>query len=243
MSTIITRIITTEVRFFIRCELGKARSAEASSPWEAQGPCRWPKATCKDPQNAVQPLLCGRAVRPRPCRRRRHKECAGSNRVCKGGWDVPLRIARSRRTYASLKLEEAHIIDVGAGASVLVDDLLDAGYCHVTVLDISTSALAASPVRLDKRAEQVNWLIGDIRYIDLPPATYDIWHDRAVSHFLKHEEDRKRYVDQVCRSVRPGGYVVVATFGPNGPSQCSNLDVRRYALETLHPGCMKFCDS
>ena len=133
-----------------------------------------------------------------------------------------------------LKPEEAHVIDVGAGASVVVDDLLDAGYRRVTVLDISISALAASRVRLGKRAEQVNWLVGDIRYIDLPSATYDIWHDRAVFHFLTHAEDRKRYVDQVWKSVRPGGYVVIATFGPNGPSQCSNLDVRRYAPETLH---------
>ncbi len=133
-----------------------------------------------------------------------------------------------------LKPEEAAIIDVGAGASVLVDDLLDAGYRHVTALDISISALAASKVRLANRAGQVNWLVGDIRNIELPPATYDIWHDRAVFHFLTQDEDRKRYVDQVWRSVRPGGYVVVATFGPNGPLQCSNLDVRRYTPESLH---------
>ena len=133
-----------------------------------------------------------------------------------------------------LKPEEARIIDVGGGASVLVDDLLAAGYRHVTVLDISVSALAVSRARLDKRAEQVNWLAGDIRNIELPSAAYDIWHDRAVFHFLTHEQDRKRYVEQVSRAVRPGGYVIMATFGPNGPLRCSDLDVRRYTAQTLH---------
>jgi ubiquinone/menaquinone biosynthesis C-methylase UbiE len=133
-----------------------------------------------------------------------------------------------------LRPEEARVIDVGGGASVLVDDLLDAGYRHLTVLDISASALAVSQARLGKRAKQVNWLVGNITETELPVAAYDIWHDRAVFHFLTRDEDRKRYVEQVWRAVRPGGFVIVATFGPNGPLQCSDLDVRRYSSDALH---------
>ncbi|MFA5082048.1 MAG: class I SAM-dependent methyltransferase, partial [Hydrogenophilaceae bacterium] len=123
----------------------------------------------------------------------------------------------------------ARVIDVGAGASVLVDDLLDAGYGQVTVLDIAETALAVSRARLGERAERVDWRVGDVTTVALPEAGYDIWHDRAVFHFLTRAEDRKRYVEQVWRAVRPGGFVIVATFGPNGPLQCSDLDVCRYA--------------
>jgi SAM-dependent methyltransferase len=128
----------------------------------------------------------------------------------------------------------ARIIDVGAGASVLVDNLLDAGYRQITVLDIAEPALAASKARLGRRAADVAWRVGDITRIDLPEAGFDIWHDRAVFHFLTREEDRRRYVAQVWKAVRPGGFVIVATFGPHGPLQCSNLDVCRYAPEALH---------
>lgn len=133
-----------------------------------------------------------------------------------------------------LQPETARIIDVGAGASVLVDDLLDAGYRHLSVLDIAEPALAVTRSRLGGRAHQVNWLVGDVTRIELPTAGYDIWHDRAVFHFLTDEADRRRYVAQVWNAVRPGGFVIVATFGPNGPLQCSNLDVCRYAPESLH---------
>jgi SAM-dependent methyltransferase len=128
----------------------------------------------------------------------------------------------------------ARIIDVGAGASVLVDDLLGAGYHNLTVLDIAAPALAVSRARLGARAAQVDWRVGDVTTVDLPEAAFDIWHDRAVFHFLTQEADRRRYVDQVLRAVRPGGHVIVATFGPAGPLQCSNLDVCRYAPDALH---------
>jgi 2-polyprenyl-3-methyl-5-hydroxy-6-metoxy-1,4-benzoquinol methylase len=133
-----------------------------------------------------------------------------------------------------LKPEEARVIDVGAGASVLVDDLLDAGYRHLTVLDIAEAALTVSKARLGSRAADVDWRVGDVTRVQLPTAGYDIWHDRAVFHFLTDEADRRRYVAQVWNAVRPGGFVIVATFGPNGPLQCSNLDVCRYAPEDLH---------
>ncbi len=144
--------------------------------------------------------------------------------------EISLEIIRS----TGMNPAEARVIDVGAGASVLVDDLLDANYRHVTVLDIAESALTVSRARLGERAHRVDWRVGDVTTVELPQAGYDIWHDRAVFHFLTREEDRKRYVDQVWRAVRPGGFVIVATFGPNGPLQCSNLDVCRYAPEALH---------
>lgn len=128
----------------------------------------------------------------------------------------------------------ARIIDVGAGASVLLDDLLDAGYRHLTALDIAAPALAVSQSRLGERAVQVDWRVGDVTTIALPEAGFDVWHDRAVFHFLTDAADRRRYVSQVLRAVRPGGYVIVATFGLEGPLQCSNLDVCRYAPEGLH---------
>lgn len=136
--------------------------------------------------------------------------------------------------HTGLAADSARIIDVGAGASVLVDNLLDAGYRHLTALDIAEPALAVSQARLGARSAQVSWKVGDITTIDLPQAGYDIWHDRAVFHFLTRPEDRQRYVAQVRHAVRPGGYVIVATFGPNGPLQCSDLEVCRYAPEALH---------
>lgn len=129
---------------------------------------------------------------------------------------------------------EARIIDVGGGASVLVDDLLDAGYRHVTVLDLAESALAVSRERLGARAAQVEWRIADITRAELPAARYDVWHDRAVFHFLTDPTDRARYVAQVLHAVKPGGRVIVAAFGPGGPLQCSGLDVVRYAPDALH---------
>lgn len=129
---------------------------------------------------------------------------------------------------------DARIIDVGGGASVLVDDLLDAGYRHLTVLDLSESALAEARKRLGGRASQVSWLASDITQASLPANAYDVWHDRAVFHFLTDPADRARYVQQVLHAVKPGGHVIVATFGPGGPLQCSGLDVVRYSPDTLH---------
>ena len=128
----------------------------------------------------------------------------------------------------------AAIIDVGGGASTLVDDLLDRGYENVTVLDLSESALNAARLRLGDRAARVRWIAGDVTEVPLEPAAYDLWHDRAVFHFLRERTARERYVDQVRRALKPGGHVVVATFGPHGPETCSGLDVMRYSAEALH---------
>jgi 2-polyprenyl-3-methyl-5-hydroxy-6-metoxy-1,4-benzoquinol methylase len=128
----------------------------------------------------------------------------------------------------------ASIIDVGGGESTLVDDLLARGYRNVTVLDISETALEVTKMRLGPAAQQVHWCSADITQVDLPPQAYDIWHDRAVFHFLTSEEQRVAYVRQVIRCVRPGGHVMVSTFGPEGPSTCSGLDVVRYDAPALH---------
>ncbi|HKB54106.1 MAG TPA: class I SAM-dependent methyltransferase [Ramlibacter sp.] len=149
------------------------------------------------------------------------------------GWFQP-HAASSLRLIEGCAPTDAHIIDVGGGASVLVDDLLDAGYRALTVLDLAESALAASRARLGARAQAVQWIAADITRADLPAAHYDVWHDRAVFHFLTDLADRARYVAQVLKSVKPGGHVIVAAFGPGGPLQCSGLDVVRYGPDALH---------
>ena len=128
----------------------------------------------------------------------------------------------------------APIIDVGGGASVLVDDLLSAGYTDLTVLDVSETALEISRQRLGDAAARVKWIVADVRDAPLPERTYTVWHDRAVFHFLTDATDRQAYVDQVQRTVRPGGYVLVATFAEDGPKTCSGLPVVRYSAESLH---------
>ena len=126
------------------------------------------------------------------------------------------------------------LIDVGAGESTLVDDLLLRGYQNLTVLDVSQTAIDLNRERLGQAAQRVTWLVGDITRIELEPHAYDLWHDRAVFHFLTTQEQRNAYVRQVARSVKPGGHVIVSTFGPEGPTKCSGLEVVRYDADSLH---------
>ena len=128
----------------------------------------------------------------------------------------------------------AKIIDVGGGASTLVDDLLDLGYSEITVLDISGAALRRSQDRLGQRASLVTWLELDITRAELNPNFYDVWHDRAVFHFLTNETNRAQYVRAVRRSVKTGGHIIVASFGLGGPAKCSGLNVVRYSAESMH---------
>lgn len=128
----------------------------------------------------------------------------------------------------------ASIIDIGGGESTLADDLLARGYENLTVLDISQTAIEANKKRLGKAAERVHWLVADITRVDLEACAYDVWHDRAVFHFLTATSDRIAYVRQVAHAVKPGGHVIVSTFGPEGPTKCSGLDVVRYDAESLH---------
>jgi ubiquinone/menaquinone biosynthesis C-methylase UbiE len=130
--------------------------------------------------------------------------------------------------------KSASIIDVGGGEATLVDDLVQVGYSDVTVLDISSKALDVSRDRLGERAGGVKWIAANVLDASFPAQSFDIWHDRAVFHFLTQDADRRAYVDQVVRAVRTGGFAIVGTFGPEGPLQCSGLPVSRYAAEQLH---------
>ena len=128
----------------------------------------------------------------------------------------------------------ASIIDVGGGESTLVDDLLAQGYRDISVLDISQTAIEVVKKRIGELAHHVTWLVADITRAVLPKRHYDLWHDRAVFHFLTKAEDRAAYVRQVAQAMKPGGFVIVATFGPEGPHKCSGLDVVRYDADSLH---------
>ena len=126
------------------------------------------------------------------------------------------------------------IIDVGGGGSTLVDDLLAHGYQNITVLDVSQTALNVTKKRLGPASEGIQWVTADIVNGELASNAYDVWHDRAVFHFLTAMDQRVAYVRQVARAVKPGGHVLVSTFGPEGPTKCSGLEVVRYDAESLH---------
>jgi SAM-dependent methyltransferase len=127
----------------------------------------------------------------------------------------------------------AAIIDVGGGASTLVDDLIGRGYRNVTVLDISQAALDDSRERLGEVGAAVRWMCADVLAAQLPEHYFDIWHDRAVFHFLTLPEDRIAYVRRASCALKPGGHIVMSTFGPEGPLKCSGLDVVRYDAPVL----------
>lgn len=128
----------------------------------------------------------------------------------------------------------AAIVDVGAGESTLIDDLLVRGYHNLHAMDLSSTALDIAKARLGQHGGAVHWHSGDVRTFPFKRHQYDVWHDRAVFHFLTGARDRHAYVRQVLHAVKPGGHVIVATFGPEGPGKCSGLKVARYDAETLH---------
>lgn len=132
----------------------------------------------------------------------------------------------------------APVIDVGTGESTLADDLLALGYRALTLLDLSATALGHLRTRLQARfgeavCDALQWQVGDVTQVALPQAGFAVWHDRAVLHFLTAPAQRAAYVAQALRCVRPGGGLVVAVFAPDGPQQCSQLDVQRYSAEDL----------
>ena len=158
----------------------------------------------------------------------------GSKAPDQVSWYRP-HLERSLRFIEEAKLpRNAAIIDVGGGTSTLVDDLLERGYSNLTVLDISKKAIISAKDRLGPRAAPVAWIEADITLVDLPEHCYDFWHDRAVFHFLLDAPARRRYVAAARQAVKPGGHIVVATFGPSGPERCSGLEVMRYRPEEIH---------
>jgi len=164
--------------------------------------------------------------------RREHWEQVYSSKPSERlGWYNP-RLQTSLEWIRALGLDRgAPVIDVGGGASTLVDDLLDQGYTAITVLDLAEPALDLIKARLGKRSTDVTWLCGDITELELPGNAFELWHDRAVFHFLTGPEDRERYRENLCRALRPGGHVIIGAFAPEAPPKCSGLPVQRYDLE------------
>ncbi|MDP3293484.1 MAG: class I SAM-dependent methyltransferase [Nevskia sp.] len=128
----------------------------------------------------------------------------------------------------------AAIIDVGGGASTLVDDLLELGYSTLSVLDLSEAALDTTASRLGARGDGVRWLEADITRTTFPDASVELWHDRAVFHFLNEAEDRAAYIRTLVQAVKPGGHLIIGTFAENGPEKCSGLPVQRYSAQGLY---------
>ena len=127
---------------------------------------------------------------------------------------------------------DAPILNIGGGSSLLVDHLLDAGFTDVTVLDLSATALALAQERLGSRSSDVTWIVADVTE-HRSDRSFQLWHDRAVLHFLTAAEDRNRYMETMRDAVPVGGHVIIATFAPDGPAFCSGLPVQRYSQESL----------
>ena len=154
-------------------------------------------------------------------------------------WTAP-HLEKSLYWIAQLTVGDtaAPVIDVGTGESTLADDLLARGYRALTLLDLSATALGHLRTRLQARfgeavCDGLDWQVGDVTEVALPQAGFAVWHDRAVLHFLTERAQRAAYVTQATRCVRPGGGLVVAVFAPDGPQQCSQLDVQRYSADDL----------
>lgn len=164
--------------------------------------------------------------------RRRHWEAVYTTKDEEEvGWYQP-DPALSMELIGSVIPGRGRVIDVGGGTSLLVDRLLDSGFEQVTVLDISGTALAKAKARLGERACSVSWIEADVTTA-ANVGEFDVWHDRAVFHFLTDPDDRRRYVELARRSVSPGGHLIVATFAQDGPPRCSGLDVCRYDAQSL----------
>ena len=130
--------------------------------------------------------------------------------------------------------KSAVFVDIGGGASTLVDDLIELGYSNLLVIDISSTALDVAKNRLGPLSGQVRWMEADVTELLLPEHSIDVWHDRAVFHFLTSESDRISYVGAVIKTLKPGGYLIIATFAEDGPEKCSGLPVQRYSASQLH---------
>tara|TARA_Y100000310_G_scaffold319407_1_gene374637 strand:- start:2922 stop:3542 length:621 start_codon:yes stop_codon:yes gene_type:complete len=128
--------------------------------------------------------------------------------------------------------KDFQIIDIGGGDSNLVDNLINLDFKDISVLDISLKALEKSKQRLGEKAKEVKWIESDIRNFETDNR-FDIWHDRAVFHFLTSEEDIDKYVELTTKFLKPNGYLIIATFSLKGPEKCSGLNVQRYSKESI----------
>jgi SAM-dependent methyltransferase len=127
---------------------------------------------------------------------------------------------------------DANIIDIGGGDSHFVDALLDKGYQHIYVLDISANAIERAKNRLGKRASRVHWIVSDITEFE-PPVQFEFWHDRAAFHFLTTEDAVYRYVSIAEDAIKKDGYLILGTFSENGPTKCSGLEIRQYSEASM----------
>ncbi len=166
----------------------------------------------------------------------------------KGHWDAVYRARPADQVswfqphaFLSLKLireslpdRQAQILDVGGGASTLAADLLEAGYGRIAVLDLAIAGFIQARLRVGAVATSISWIVGDILAAPFASGSVDLWHDRAVFHFLTDPVDRANYIAEVRRTLRPGGLALVATFAADGPERCSGLPVSRYSPEELH---------
>ncbi len=128
--------------------------------------------------------------------------------------------------------KDAKIIDVGAGDSKLVDNLIALGFRNITLLDVSSNALNRAKKRLGNKANSVKWIESDLRKFETNDK-YDLWHDRAVLHFLTEKEDISRYVERVKQLLKPSGYLIISVFSENGPKKCSGLDIKQYSEDSI----------
>lgn len=173
-------------------------------------------------------------MEPRMDRRKHWDAVYTEKSAASVSWYKPHLLTSLALIERAVSTQTARIIDVGGGESTLVDDLLENGFEDITVLDISWKAIAATQERLGSASAKVEWIAADITSIDLGNNQFDVWHDRAVFHFLRERSDRAAYIRQVESSVKPGGHVIVSTFGTEGPEKCSGLAVVRYSSSSLH---------
>jgi 2-polyprenyl-3-methyl-5-hydroxy-6-metoxy-1,4-benzoquinol methylase len=148
------------------------------------------------------------------------------------GWYQPVASVSMRLVEQFCADKQARLLDVGGGASVFVDGLLHVGYRHVSILDQSDVGLQIARDRLGEHAHEVEWITADLRSWS-PPECYDVWHDRAVLHFLIHAADRERYVSTLRSATKIGSVVIIGVFSPNGPTMCAGLPVHRYSAEDV----------
>ena len=149
------------------------------------------------------------------------------------GWFSPIPQPSLDWITSVVQSRNTRVLDAGGGASTLVDHLLDAGFRHLTVLDISQAALEQSQLRLGSTAANVHWRCSNVLSADLAPESVDLWHDRAVFHFLHTDLDRATYKAQVLRTLSPDGVLIAGSFRPGAPPTCSGLPVRHHSAEEI----------
>lgn len=128
--------------------------------------------------------------------------------------------------------KSSRIIDVGGGDSFLMDNLIENGFNDLSVLDISVKALERLKIRLGEQSKEIIYHVSDVTKF-VPQMQYDIWHDRAVFHFLTEQDQIKKYVDLVSKAIAPNGSLIIGTFSENGPDRCSGIDIQKYGSDDL----------